>query len=127
MDIPFDWPQSYLLFSWAKTDMILKPLSHCERKLDILFSGNCGQRVGVERETCPLCRREESATHVLLNIQETKRWREKYMNDAVTFKQVVRCSKTTDLSQLSTFLYQVGSTWGHHTKQSELLGLVSSL
>jgi hypothetical protein len=32
-DIPFDWLESYLLFSWMKTDMILKPSSDRGRKL----------------------------------------------------------------------------------------------
>jgi hypothetical protein len=52
---------------------------------------------GVERGTCPLCRREESATHILLNCQKTKRWREKYLgkkwpqrNDAAAIKKLVK-------------------------------------
>jgi hypothetical protein len=81
---------------------------------------------GVGKGVWPLCWCEESAPHILLNWQTTKRYREKYlgkkwlhMNDVVAIKNLVRCSKTTDLRQLGTFLYKVRCKWGHHTKQSD--------
>jgi hypothetical protein len=41
------------------------------------------------------------------------------MNDEVAFKKLVRCSRTTDLRQLGTFLYKVRCKWDYHTEQPE--------
>jgi hypothetical protein len=60
------------------------------------------------------------------NKQKTKRWREKRLgkkwlqiNDAIAFKKLVRCSKSTDLRQLDEFLYKVRCKWQHHSNHSQ--------
>jgi predicted metal-binding transcription factor (methanogenesis marker protein 9) len=86
-----------------------------------VYGGGCG----VEGGTCPLCQGEQSATHILLNCQETQRLRENFldkkwlqMNMAVAFKKLVWSSKITDLRQLHIILYEIRCKLEHHAKQS---------
>lgn len=54
------------------------------------------------RAKCPLRRGEDTATDILLNCAETKRWREQFLSrkwldkeDDKIFKKCVECTKIT--------------------------------
>ena len=82
--------------------------------------------VGSRGEPVPYAR--VSATHILLNCQETQRLRENFldkkwlqMNKAVAFMKLVS-SKTTNLRQLGIILYKIRCKLEHHTKQPRVGG-----
>jgi hypothetical protein len=77
-----------------------------------------GIRRGWEKGTCPLCRGNEDAKHILLSCPETKKWRMQFINkkwlcvnEELAYKKIVNCTNKAHVIHLGEYLDKVKHKW----------------
>jgi hypothetical protein len=71
-----------------------------------------------EKGTCPLCRDNEDAKHILLICPETKKWRMQFINkkwlcinEELAYKKIVNCANKVHIIHLGEYLDKVKHKW----------------
>jgi hypothetical protein len=77
-----------------------------------------GVRRRREKGTCPLCRGNEDAKHILLSCSETKNWRIQFINkkllcinEELVYKKIVNCTNKFHIIHLGEYLDKVKHKW----------------
>jgi hypothetical protein len=72
----------------------------------------------MEKGTCPLCRGNGVAKHILLSCPETKKWRIQFINkkwlcinEKLAYKKIVNCTNKAHIIHLGEYLDEVKHKW----------------
>jgi hypothetical protein len=76
-----------------------------------------GIRRGFEKGRCPLCW-EEDVKHILLRCNESKKWREEWVNsnwpninEDLAYKKIIGCTNVNRIKLLGNYLFNVKCKW----------------
>jgi hypothetical protein len=78
----------------------------------------------LKKEGCPLCWGEEDAKHILLRCEESKKWREEWVNsnwpninEDIAYKKIIGCKNVKKIKLLGKYLFKVKCKWENKVRR----------